>query len=110
MNAYYYLIFATVLNAFANLLLKQSSLEKLSGMDQYFSLQFISSIAFFAISLLLYKVALKSIPINIGYPILIGIGSLIIFLFSMFFFNEMFSFRQLFGAILIVCGILFIGT
>jgi multidrug transporter EmrE-like cation transporter len=109
MNAYYYLIFATLSNAFANLLLKQSSVEKLSGIAQYLSFKFISAIALFAISLLFYKIALRSIPINIGYPILIGIGSIIIFSFSMVFFKEVFIARQLLGVILIICGVLLIG-
>jgi len=110
MNPYYCLLFATVSNAFANLLLKQSSLEKLSGFDGYFSIKFIFSIALFGINFLFYRAALKSIPINIGYPILIGIGSLIIFSFSFLLFNETLNIKQLLGAVLIILGILLMGT
>jgi small multidrug resistance pump len=106
---YLFLTVAFLLNATANILLKLGAKKGLSY--QGVSLDTLSSNSFFVVGLLcfglnviFYFLALKSIPISIGYPIMVGMSLLIINAFALSSLHESITTMQLVGYVLLITG------
>ncbi len=116
MNAYLLLAFALVMNALANLLMKQSALRSvgdgpvpiggLTGLvHTYLSLPFVAGIVCFGLNLVAYTQALKKLPISVAYPTMVSLGYLIILVVSWFVFQERLTLPRYLGAGLMLIGL-----
>lgn len=108
------LIFAIILNALANVLMKIGALKLGSLKDlnltgivfKFITNQYlIFGILFFAINIILYIIILTKINISIVYPIWTSGGFLLITAFSVLYLKESLGALQILGIILMASGI-----
>jgi undecaprenyl phosphate-alpha-L-ara4N flippase subunit ArnE len=100
------LLVATAANAAANLLIKRSAMEVPGmGLAQYTAPAFIAALVLFGFSVLVYAKALQSIPVSIAYPILVGLGMLLVVALSVPLLKESPSAHQLAGMALLLAGV-----
>lgn len=120
---YIYLIVAFCLNAIANIVLKVSatseqkvSIDVFSGgallnlvKEKYL---FIIGILLFALNVVFYYASLRTIPLSIGYPIMVTMSVVIINSYAYFFLRESITALQIVGYVAIVIGIsmVFLGS
>lgn len=89
--AWLFLIFSTIFNSTASMLIKIASINGSSSdnfLDTYLSWQFILACFLFASNLFFYAQAIKSIPLYVAYPFVTGITIISLTLFSLFYSNE----------------------
>lgn len=115
--AYIYLTIAFLLNAFANIFLKLSSIRSTAGFfpsewnveaikivlkDKVY---FFIGILLFASNVLFYYLSLKMVPISVAYPVMVAMSILIINGFAYIVFQESISSVQIIGYATIVLGV-----
>lgn len=112
--AYIFLIGAFTANAVANLFLKVGAdrginLDWSLGISKLVSLHsfLIAGTVLFVVNLLLYILALKSLPLSIAYPVMVGMSFLIASFSAVLFLHESISWFQILGYVLVVTGITF---
>lgn len=110
--AYVYLVIAFILNSTANILLKVSS-EK--GFDLSRPLESVSrnlqlpiGLALFAANVVFYYLALRSVPLSVAYPIMVGMSVLIINSYAVFAMGERATAAQVVGYTLLVAGVVLV--
>ena len=64
-----------------------------------------TGLGFYAISFILYLYILSKFEVSYIYPIIMSIGFVLLFTFSVLFLNESFTFRRILGIIIISAGI-----
>lgn len=105
-----FLIIAFVCNSVANVLLKiwapdwfiwSKNIIELIQSNKFF----IWGAFLFGINLIFYMLALKSIPISVAYPIMIGMSLTIITTIGFFFLHESISYMHIIAYVLIFAGI-----
>ncbi len=107
---YGYLILAFVCNASANALIKLSAAYSLgqSGSVVANTLTnpylIVGMVVFFA-NFIFFFLALKKLPLSVGYPVMIGMSFVLINLFAYFYIGEAISIPQGVGYILILAGL-----
>jgi len=109
--SYVYLILAFSLNALANIMLK---LGAKSGFD-FSTLNplkvlinnsyFIVGCFFFAINSVFYFLALKNLPLSVGYPIMVIMSFVLINLYALFILKETFTPYQVLGYGFLIIGL-----
>jgi len=67
----------------------------------------LAAFAFFAVSALLWIVALREAPLTVAYP-MVALSYIIIFVGSYFLFAEPITWTKILGAVLVVAGIIVI--
>lgn len=110
---YVYLLLALSLNALANILLATGARRgiTLSGsIPEILSANAaaIAGLAFFAANVGLYFLALRSLPVSVAYPIMVGTGFLLVNGYGYFVFGEGISPLQILGYGAIVLGIVLV--
>lgn len=106
---------AVFLNAAANILIKAgtpgfgpefdfATLWKM-GQNPYI----LAGIASFGAALAFYALALTRIELSIGYPIMVSLGILIVFFWSVFFFEERSDWSKIIGTVLVLVGVLLLA-
>lgn len=115
---YLLLIVALVLNASANILMKIGA-EKLGTIRglSFYQLAFrfgtnytlILSMTIFALSAVVYVLALTKVNISIAYPLITSGSLLIISLFSFFYLKESITLSHILGVILVITGMTLIA-
>lgn len=119
MPAFAYLAAALVLNALANVLIKYSmshrvsSLVPLSGglaasVAPFLSWSYLLGIACFAANLVCYSLALRSLKLSLAYPLMVGLGYLVILFVQLAAFGEKLLPIQYVGIALILTGVWFV--
>lgn len=108
-----YLTIAFILNATANILLKLGAKKGFIYSGVSFdtissNTFFVIGIISFALNVVFYFMALKSIPISIGYPVMVGMSLVIINVFAFSYLHENFTMMQLIGYVLLITGMTFI--
>jgi multidrug transporter EmrE-like cation transporter len=109
--AYLYLFCAFALNAAANIFIKLGSrqgfnLSTFSPLPLLASnWQFALGLLLFAINVIFYFLALRSISISVAYPIMVVMSFIIINAFALFILGERVLPIQIAGYALIVCGL-----
>jgi len=109
-----FLILALVFNALANILMKLANvrctipenaglMDKLTGL--YLSWPFLGGLILFGLNLLFYTQALGKMNLSIAYPIMVGVGFVIIGITSYFLFDERLSVIQITGILFILAGV-----
>lgn len=105
------LIFAIVMNAVANILIKYGMVGgKEEGLvntlkARWFSLPVIGGIFCFALALGAYSYTLSKMPLSIAYPIMTSSGLIIIGVVSWLVFKEVITLVQLVGFAFLIIGI-----
>ena len=107
--SYIYLVLAFILNSLANILLKIGASKGLvfhgvSLATITSNLNFIVGLFFFALNALFYFLALKTIPISVGYPIMVGMSLLLINSYALTALKETISPMQMLGYVLFITG------
>lgn len=108
---YLLLMGAFTLNALANIFLKLGALRGIAFSGLSFgqilsqNLFAIIGLACFALNAFFYFLALRHVPLTIGYPIMVVMSLLIINSYAMFALKEEVSLVQLVGYALIIAGI-----
>jgi multidrug transporter EmrE-like cation transporter len=109
--SYIFLLLAFLLNSAANILLKSGSSNglKLDSFSPFYLIQNNSYLIFgficFALNALFYFLALKNIPLSLGYPIMVTMSLIIIGLYSFLILGENFSYMQAIGYAIIITGV-----
>ena len=106
------LIFAIVLNALANILIKVGMVRvgKTEGLIQMMRKAAVEpSILFgimsFALALAAYSVVLSRLNLSVAYPTMVSMGLIIVVLASYFVLNEAIKPLQIVGFLLIISGV-----
>ena len=100
------LTLAIVANALGNLMLKVFSQQpENDSLLAYLSPWFVAGNLFFFVNLILYAKALRGLPQNIAYPVMVSGTVLIVMTASVVWFSERLSLTALAGAALILAGI-----
>ena len=104
-------IFAGILTAAGNIFLKLSRLSspQLTIIEGIFHPYFILGLFFYSLNVLVFVTALDKLSLTIAYPVLTGIGFLLVTFFSIIYLNESLSLIKFFGALLILIGIYLIA-
>ena len=106
------LIVAILANAFANILLKCANMlaeGATSPLAVYLSPWFLAGMTLFGINMLFYTRALKTMPLAIAYPRLVGGSLLVVTLAAYFWLKEPISPVQFAGMALIMLGIILVS-
>lgn len=109
-----YITSAFLLNSFANIFLKIDALRTpLSEVNLLALLQhrmfFILGIILFALNVFFYSFALKSIPLSVAYPIMVGASFLIVQLYAYFSLGEKLSTTEIVGVLCVLLGLLLVS-
>lgn len=88
-----------------NVLIKQSSRTAVDGLLAYLSVPFIGGAAVYGLGLLCYMQALRTLPLTLAYPMLVGASVLCTALLAMLTFDERVGIGEVLGIALIVVGI-----
>ena len=97
---------AVVFNTLGNFCVKRfSTSTEINHITDYLAPSFVLGICCFGLNLLLYAKALKTIPLTIAYPIMIGVTMSGLTLFGIFAFAERFTLRDTLGLAFVAAGI-----
>ena len=110
---YLLLIGALLLNSIANILLKTAASMPTPRVFTFWSListyhMAIFGLILFACNAVLYFFALKSLPLSVAYPVMIGGSFLIVSIYAWLYFQEHMTVPLIFGYILIFVGVLLV--
>lgn len=110
-----YLIIAFSLNSIANILLKLKAKQggfELSDLSFWSLISnnflFLAGIFLFAVNVVFYFLALRSVPLSTAYPVMTIMSFLIINSYAYFFIGEEIGIMQIVGYLFIIIGIIFI--
>lgn len=105
---------AFILNAVANIFLKQGA-EKgivLTTLHPYALVlqhwEFLLGILCFGLNALLYFFALRTIPLSVAYPVMVGMSFAIIGSYAIFILGETVTVHDVLGYLLIFAGVLLV--
>ena len=112
---YIFLIGALLLNATANILLKTAAVLPMPSQLGIWSListyrLAILGLVLFALNVGLYFLALRSLPLSVAYPVMVGGGFLIVGMYAWLMLNEHITTPLIIGYILIFIGVMLIAT
>lgn len=100
------LALAIAANSLGNILVKKFALDQTpASPGAYLHPVFLLGIGFFGINVLFYTQSLRSLPIEIAYPILIGLSLVIISLAAPFLFRAHIGVLHIAGMALILAGV-----
>ncbi|HWB33729.1 MAG TPA: hypothetical protein VG753_00175 [Candidatus Paceibacterota bacterium] len=111
---YIYLFLAFVINALASILLKVDAASAPLSLDRGVGALIlehkllIAGLAAFGINVILYWLALKSLPLTVAYPVMVGGSFVIVLGYAALALHEGVSIWQLAGYVLIFTGILLV--
>ncbi|WP_293961435.1 EamA family transporter [uncultured Fusobacterium sp.] len=106
---YFLLILNSFLTSTGQLLLKKSAMTThgIGIVEKILNLYFLSGLAFYGISTLLWIKILEYIDVSIAYPVM-ALSYIIVMLGAYFIFGEQISFFKVLGIIFILIGVFFI--
>ena len=96
---------ASVNSCLGNLLLKKGSTSTEGIFALVFNPYFIGGMFFYFLNVLLFSMALKTLPVSIAYPVLSVVGFVILAFASSLVFGESLSVTQWLGIIFSIVGI-----
>lgn len=114
---YLLLFFALTSNAIANICMKLGSETYAEGLKKIFTEPmiffkngyFFAGIFFFMLGFFLYGLVLARMPLSVAYPIITGLGYLIVISFSVLALGEQLFWWQWIGMALILSGIILLS-
>lgn len=114
---YFLLFFALVCNAVANILMKLGSQQFSDGLLRIFqdpqlffrNGYFFAGVVFFMMALVFYTVALSRLSLSVAYPIMTGLGFMIVVLFSVYSLGEQLWWWQILGVGFVLVGVILLS-
>ncbi|MDP2691972.1 MAG: SMR family transporter [bacterium] len=114
---YVLLVIALVANALANIFLKLGMMKFSGGISGMILKPWLfvlnayvfSGLVFFGIALVLYSLVLSKMNLSVAYPIMTGVGFVIVLSFSVLGLHEQFIWWQWIGIVLIFLGVLLLS-
>lgn len=111
--AYIFLILAFSLNAAANILLKLGAIRGFNTargpvLALLGNWQLVSGVALFAVNVIFYFLALRSLPLSVAYPIMVAMGFLIVNGYAMLSLGESLTAMEVLGYVMIVAGLVLV--
>lgn len=107
-QAWALLIAAAVSNGFGALLIKKSQSAPAAfviyGLN--FSPLFVAGCGLFGLNLVVFTLALRTLPVSVAYPAFVGVSQIVLLLSAALILLERLSMHQYFGVALIVAGVL----
>ena len=105
---YILLLAAVLLNGMANFFLKAASLKEthLSLASIASNWQLLVGLFCFALNVVFYFLALRSLKLAVAYPVMIGASFALAFFLSWLFLGEIVNTKQFIGILLILSGII----
>ncbi len=101
-----FLIGAILLNSAGNVLLKQFAIRHPgASLAEYADPYFVGGLVCFALNVLLYARALSDLPIEIAYPILVGLSVLLVSIAAVVLFKAEIGAVHVVGMALILAGV-----
>ncbi len=101
-----FLLIAAGFNMGANLLLKNAGDNSVSSATMlYFSWGFVIAVGLFGLNLVAYSQALRTIPVSVAYPTLVGLSTLLLAIFSITFFGDQMNISRLAGFVLLIASL-----
>lgn len=105
-TAWSLVLIAAINSTLGNLMLKKSNAgESANLLELILNPWFFGGLIFYGLNLLLFTKALVKLPVSVAYPILAGVGFILLTLLSSIFFDEKFSLLQWVGLFFIIFGI-----
>lgn len=108
MISWLFLLFSTVFNSTASVLVKLASNEGINSNNPlaiYLSWQFILACALFGANLFFYAQAIKTIPLYVAYPFVTGFTIITLTMFSLFYSRESIDALDIIAIVMILGGI-----
>ena len=106
MTSWVFLLVAAVLNSVANIFIKKASSSGIEGViSQVFSPYFLAGMVLFGLNVVVYSLALRSLPISIAYPVFVSASTVLITAISYLIFKDSLSLIQIAGVFVIMGGI-----
>lgn len=109
MNSWFFLGAAVTCNTLANVCLKRSSSQN-QGFEMFLNLYFIAGVFLFGLNLIFYTIALKSINVSVGYPVLVGISLAGVVIIAAITLGEKLILTQFLGLLCIAIGVLVVTS
>ena len=108
--AYFFLVLAFIFNGTANVLLKigaEKGLVRDSSIYVFFAQnwQILCGLLLFAVNVIFYFLALRSLPLSVAYPVMVAMSFLIVNGYSSLYLHEPITLFQYVGYVLIVIGL-----
>jgi small multidrug resistance pump len=110
--AYFFILIASLGSACATLLLRRAGTmagQTLLGLPIAWSLTGLA-LAAYGLGFIAYAQALKLVPVNLAYPVMTGVTLMLTLAAGMFWLGESVGPRVLIGAVLLLAGIVLIGS
>ncbi len=106
-----FLVLASINSTLGNLLLKKSQLDTVEGpvWQVLFSPWFFAGLICYGVNVVLFVLALRSLPVSVAYPVLAATGFAFLAVAANFLFSEHLGVLQIAGLVMIVCGILLVA-
>ncbi len=106
-----FLILASVNSTLGNLLLKKSQLDAVEGSAWQVLLSpwFFAGLVCYGVNVVLFVLALRTLPVSIAYPVLAATGFGFLAVAAYFLFSEHLGVLQIAGLAMIVGGILLVA-
>lgn len=119
LSSYAFLAMALLMNAAANILIKYSMSHGVSSLftpgraameriAPFLSWPYLLGIFCFAGNLICYSLALRNLKLSLAYPLMVGVGYLVILGVEILVFGERLTTLQFAGIILILSGVWFV--
>lgn len=112
---YLVLIISLLSNALANIFIKAGMRSYTGGINLSFisymirNFNIIIGLLLFGLAFIGYSFTLSRLQLSMAYPIMTGVGFLIVSIFSVALFNEPFDLLKILGIIFIFIGIVFLS-
>jgi len=95
------ILFAAIFNTGASVFLKNFS-------QHHSILNLLLSILFYSLNFIFFYFALKTISLNIAYPLLVGLSVILISICSLYFFHERITLLTILGIAFVLLGVFLI--
>lgn len=112
---YIYWVISILLNAFANIFFKVSAQHGFVPLEGLHPLLFLKEniilvigVSLFAMSTVSYFLTLRSLPVSVVYPVIVGMSFVITNLIAYYYLNERIIGLQIVGYVFIVLGVIIV--
>jgi undecaprenyl phosphate-alpha-L-ara4N flippase subunit ArnE len=109
-KAWLLILIAALNSTIGNLLIKKSSDANKSLFNMVTDPWFLVGLVFYGANVLLFSKALQVLPVSSAYPVLAGVGFILLAGAANLLFQEPIGNNKMFGMVLIISGICFLST
>ena len=104
------ILIAALNSTIGNLLIKKSSAANKNLFNIVTDPWFMVGLVFYGANVLLFSKAVQVLPVSSAYPVLAGVGFILLAGAANLIFKEPIGNNKMFGMVLIICGTFFLST